>query len=107
MAALELGIDLAVVSPVRRTRRLGVLFWLAAGWIAFIVLAVIVWSAGLFFTVVGRRVLIGGDRRIGVVRTEHDAQCPELARLGSNDFLRQCGTGRFSCGGVSVKVVLQ
>jgi peptide/nickel transport system permease protein len=41
MAALELGIDIAVVSPVRRTRRPGVLFGLAAGWIAFIVLAAV------------------------------------------------------------------
>ena len=41
MAVLDLGIDTIVVSPVRRTRRLGILFWLAAGWIAFIVLAAI------------------------------------------------------------------
>jgi peptide/nickel transport system permease protein len=39
MATLELGIEPALVSPVRRTRRLGNLFWLAAGWISFIVLA--------------------------------------------------------------------
>jgi peptide/nickel transport system permease protein len=39
MAVLELGIEPAIVSPVRRTRRLGSLFWLAAGWIACIVLA--------------------------------------------------------------------
>jgi peptide/nickel transport system permease protein len=41
MAVLDIGIDTAVVSPLRRTRRLGTLFWLAAGWIAFIVLAAI------------------------------------------------------------------
>jgi peptide/nickel transport system permease protein len=41
MAVLDLGIEPAVVSPVRRTRRLSTLFWLAAGWIAFIVLAAI------------------------------------------------------------------
>jgi len=41
MAVLDIGIDTAIVSPVRRTRRLGILFWLAAGWIAFIVLAAI------------------------------------------------------------------
>src|SRR4051794_29909778 len=39
MAVLDLGIDTALVSPVRRTRRLGNLFWLAAGWISLIVLA--------------------------------------------------------------------
>jgi peptide/nickel transport system permease protein len=39
MATLEFGIEPAIVSPVRRTRRLGNLFWLAAGWISFIVLA--------------------------------------------------------------------
>jgi peptide/nickel transport system permease protein len=41
MAVLDIGIDTAIVSPVRRTRRLGILFWLAAGWIAFIVLAAV------------------------------------------------------------------
>jgi peptide/nickel transport system permease protein len=41
MAVLDIGIDTVVVSPVRRTRRPGILFWLAAGWIAFIVLAAI------------------------------------------------------------------
>jgi peptide/nickel transport system permease protein len=41
MAVLDIGIDTAIVSPVRRTRRPGTLFWLAAGWIAFIVLAAI------------------------------------------------------------------
>jgi peptide/nickel transport system permease protein len=39
MAVLDIGIDTAIVSPVGRTRRVGTLFWLAAGWIAFIVLA--------------------------------------------------------------------
>ena len=39
MAVLDMGIDTAAVSPVRRSRRLGSLFWLAVGWIAFIVLA--------------------------------------------------------------------
>jgi peptide/nickel transport system permease protein len=39
MATLELEIDDAVVvSPVRRTRRLGMLFWMAVGW-TFLVLA--------------------------------------------------------------------
>jgi peptide/nickel transport system permease protein len=36
MAVLDLGIDTALVSPVRRTRRLGNLFWLALGWIIFV-----------------------------------------------------------------------
>jgi peptide/nickel transport system permease protein len=36
MATLELGIDKEVsVAPVRRTRRLGLLFWLALGWTLF------------------------------------------------------------------------
>jgi peptide/nickel transport system permease protein len=39
MATLDIGIDTVVVSPVRRTRRLGKLFWLAAGWISLIVVA--------------------------------------------------------------------
>jgi peptide/nickel transport system permease protein len=37
MAVLDIGIDTAIVSPVRRTRRLGSLFWLAMGWIVFVV----------------------------------------------------------------------
>jgi peptide/nickel transport system permease protein len=41
MAALELGVDAVAASPTRRSRRLGILFWLAAGWTAFIVLAAI------------------------------------------------------------------
>jgi peptide/nickel transport system permease protein len=36
MAVLDLGIDAAIVSPVRRTRRVGNLFWLALGWIIFV-----------------------------------------------------------------------
>jgi peptide/nickel transport system permease protein len=36
MAALDVSIDTAVVSPVRRTRRLGKVFWLAVAWIALI-----------------------------------------------------------------------
>jgi peptide/nickel transport system permease protein len=37
MATLELGIDEEVaVSPVRRTRRLGTLFWTAIGWMVFV-----------------------------------------------------------------------
>src|SRR6185295_9030269 len=39
MATLELEIDTIAVSPVRRRRRLGALFWLAAGWIVLIVIA--------------------------------------------------------------------
>jgi len=38
MATLELGIEPAILSPSRRTRRLGNLFWLAAGWISFVVI---------------------------------------------------------------------
>jgi peptide/nickel transport system permease protein len=38
MAVLDIGIDTAIVSPVRRARRLGSLFWLAAGWIIFVVI---------------------------------------------------------------------
>jgi peptide/nickel transport system permease protein len=48
MATLELEIDTAAVSPVRRRRRAGPLFWLAAGWIALIAIASIfagVWLA--------------------------------------------------------------
>lgn len=37
MATLELGIDEEVaVGPVRRTRRLGTLFWMAIGWMVFV-----------------------------------------------------------------------
>ena len=37
MATLELSIDQDVaVSPVRRTRRLGLLFWMAIGWMTFV-----------------------------------------------------------------------
>jgi peptide/nickel transport system permease protein len=39
MATLELVIDDAIVSPVRRTRRLGSLFWMAIGWMIFILAA--------------------------------------------------------------------
>jgi peptide/nickel transport system permease protein len=39
MATLELEIDTIAVSPLRRRRRLGALFWLAAGWIVLIVIA--------------------------------------------------------------------
>ena len=39
MATLDIGIDTAIVSPVRRSRRLGNLFWLAAGWIALTAVA--------------------------------------------------------------------
>ena len=39
MATLELEIDTIAVSPVSRRRRLGGLFWLAAGWIGLIVIA--------------------------------------------------------------------
>jgi peptide/nickel transport system permease protein len=38
MAVLELGIEPALVSPVRRMRRPGSLFWLALGWIGFVVI---------------------------------------------------------------------
>jgi peptide/nickel transport system permease protein len=38
MAVLDIGIDTAIVSPVRRTRRVGNLFWLALGWIGFVVI---------------------------------------------------------------------
>jgi peptide/nickel transport system permease protein len=38
MAVLDIGIDTAIASPVRRTRRLGILFWLALGWIMLVVL---------------------------------------------------------------------
>jgi peptide/nickel transport system permease protein len=48
MAVLDIGIDTAIVSPVRRTRRLGNLFWLAASWITFVVLASI--FAGIVLT---------------------------------------------------------
>jgi peptide/nickel transport system permease protein len=37
MAVLDIGIDTAIVSPVRRARRAGNLFWLALGWIIFVV----------------------------------------------------------------------
>jgi peptide/nickel transport system permease protein len=42
MATLELSLDEGVaVSPVRRTRRLGLLFWAAIGWLAFVFLAAV------------------------------------------------------------------
>ena len=41
MAVLEVGVDTAVVSPVRRQRRAGVLFVCAVAWIALIGLAAI------------------------------------------------------------------
>jgi peptide/nickel transport system permease protein len=42
MATLELEIDDAVVvSPVRRTRRLGTLFWLAVGWLLLVFAAAV------------------------------------------------------------------
>ncbi len=50
MAVLDIGIDTVVVSPVRRTRRLGNLFWLAAGWISFIVMASIFASVLLTYS---------------------------------------------------------
>jgi peptide/nickel transport system permease protein len=39
MATLELEIDTVVVSPVRRTRRLGMLFWMAVGWTLLVLAA--------------------------------------------------------------------
>jgi peptide/nickel transport system permease protein len=39
MATLELEIDTVVVSPVRRTRRLGTLFWMAVGWTILVLAA--------------------------------------------------------------------
>jgi len=48
MATLELGIDTIAVSPVRRKRGAGTLFWLAAGWIVLISIASI--FAGLWLT---------------------------------------------------------
>ena len=41
MAVLEIGVDTAAVSPVRKQRRLGALFVCAVGWIAVIALAAI------------------------------------------------------------------
>jgi peptide/nickel transport system permease protein len=38
MAVLDIGIDTAIVSPVRRMRRAGNLFWLALGWIILVVI---------------------------------------------------------------------
>src|SRR5476651_2585290 len=38
MDTLELGIEPAIVSSIYRTRRPGSLFWLAAGWIVFVVI---------------------------------------------------------------------
>ena len=39
MAVLEIGVDTAAVSPVRRGRKPGALLLVAVGWIALIVLA--------------------------------------------------------------------
>ena len=39
MAVLEIGVDTAAVSPVRRDRKPGALLLVAVGWIALIVLA--------------------------------------------------------------------
>jgi peptide/nickel transport system permease protein len=41
MATLDLGIDTVAVSPIRRRRRVGPLFWMAMTWIAFIGVAAI------------------------------------------------------------------
>ena len=41
MATLDLGIDTVAVSPIRRKRRVGTLFWMAGTWIAFMGLAAI------------------------------------------------------------------
>ena len=41
MAVLEIDVDTALVSPVRRQRRVGALFVCAVGWIALIGLAAI------------------------------------------------------------------
>ena len=41
MATLDLGIDTVAVSPIRRRRRVGTLFWTAITWIAFMGVAAI------------------------------------------------------------------
>jgi peptide/nickel transport system permease protein len=41
MATLEFGIEPAIVSPVRRGKRVGSLFWLALGWIGFVVVVAV------------------------------------------------------------------
>src|SRR4051794_40152586 len=41
MAALDVGVDTAAVSPVRRQRRLGILFIAAVVWIALVALGAI------------------------------------------------------------------
>src|SRR3954467_8158865 len=41
MATLDLGIDTVAVSPIRRRRRVGTLFWMAITWIAFMGVAAI------------------------------------------------------------------
>jgi peptide/nickel transport system permease protein len=38
MAVLDIGIDTAIVSPVRRTRRVGNLFWMAIAWLGLVVI---------------------------------------------------------------------
>src|SRR3954469_16610647 len=65
MAVLDIGIDTAIVSPVRRTRRLGNLFWMAVGWISFIVLASIFAGVLLAHTPVDMDMLDRRGRRRG------------------------------------------